>query len=146
MLHFTILEGNRYVFDILHKPWTHERSPIGLSSLDPADMWYAQKSENELNTCIECMHICVCESWVYTLRRFIRILMLSKEHTYRTITVEFERSSNISPNSWTKYKHVLIIFLFFTSFSKISVSNEYITEKLDDINKSQHKNYLYLPW
>jgi hypothetical protein len=34
-----------------------------------------------------------------TLKRFIKILMFSNELTYRTITAEFERSSNMSPNS-----------------------------------------------
>ena len=36
----------------------------------------------------------------HTLRRFIRILRLSLELTYRVITAEFDRSSSISPSNW----------------------------------------------
>jgi hypothetical protein len=34
-----------------------------------------------------------------TLRRFIRILMLSSELTYRIITAEFDRSNNTAPKN-----------------------------------------------
>lgn len=42
----------------------------------------------------------------HTLSRFIRILKLSLELTYLVITTEFERSSNMSPNSWNKLKRI----------------------------------------
>ena len=59
-----------------------------------------------------CAHVCIYNECVHaqerdrererekeTLRRFIRILMLSSELTYRIITAEFDRSNNTAPKN-----------------------------------------------
>jgi hypothetical protein len=46
--------------------------------------------------------------------------MLSNELTYRTITAEFERSSSMFPNSWSRLYAVRKYIVFYFSLTNIS--------------------------
>ena len=96
-------------------PWTHESFPVVLSSLNPERDGPKFIMEYKCKRILYEHMIILWANMVNqrereTLKRFIKILMLSNELTYRTITAEFERSSSMSPNSWSRLLSEYILY------------------------------------
>lgn len=73
----------------------------------PSNYFFLQGREGNKHGRRKARHVTYVKSHRkdHTLIRFIKILKLSLELTYRVITAEFERSSNISPNNCTRQKN-----------------------------------------